>query len=86
MVSSTGAPQGTVLVPFLFTWHTADFRDNTELCHIQKYSDGTATVACVRDGQEQEYRDLAKAFTYWSNTNCLLLNTSTKELVVDFCS
>ncbi|KAL0151940.1 hypothetical protein M9458_052747, partial [Cirrhinus mrigala] len=30
--------------------------------------------------------DLVKAFSDWSNKNCLLLNTTkTKELVLDFC-
>ena len=47
---STGAPQGTVLAPFLFTLYTSDFKYNSESCHIQKYSDDTAVVACVRAG------------------------------------
>ena len=44
---STGAPQGTVLAPFLFTLYTLDLRYNSESCHIQKYFDDTAVVACV---------------------------------------
>ncbi|KAF7651125.1 hypothetical protein LDENG_00115820 [Lucifuga dentata] len=51
-VSSTSAPQGTVLAPFLFTLYTSDFQYNTKLCHIQKYSDVTATVECIRKGKE----------------------------------
>ena len=47
---SFGAPQGTVLAPFLFTLYTSDFRYSSESCHIQKYSDDTAVVACVRGG------------------------------------
>ncbi|KAI3359287.1 hypothetical protein L3Q82_002808 [Scortum barcoo] len=44
VVSSTGAPQGTVLAPLLFTLYTSDFCYNSELCHIQKYADDTAIV------------------------------------------
>ncbi len=60
--SSTGTPQRTVLAPFLFTLYTADFKYSSESCHIQKYSDDTVIVACIRSGQEQEYRDLVDAF------------------------
>jgi len=82
---SIGAPQGTVLAPFLFTLYTSDFRYNSESCHIQKYSDDTAVVAYVCGGQEKEYRDLVESFNGWTQKNCLLLNTTkTKELVVDF--
>ena len=45
LMSSTGAPQGTVLAPLLFTLYTADFKYTSESCHIQKYSDDTAIVA-----------------------------------------
>lgn len=74
-----------LLAPFLFNLLTSDFKYNSDSCHIQKYSDDTAIVACIRDGQEGEYRDLVKAFSDWSNKNCLLLNTTkTKEVVLDF--
>ncbi|KAI4899536.1 hypothetical protein NFI96_002056 [Prochilodus magdalenae] len=58
VISSTGAPQGTVLSPVLFTLYTSDFKYNSELCHMQKFSDDTAIVGCVRNGQEREYRSL----------------------------
>ena len=84
-VSSTGAPQGTVLSPFLLTLYTSDFKYNSETCHMQKFSDDTAIVACVRGGQEEEYRNLVKDFVVWCCRNTLPPNTSkTKEMVVDF--
>ncbi|KAI3372211.1 hypothetical protein L3Q82_007046 [Scortum barcoo] len=85
VVSSTGAPQGTVLAPLLFTLYTSDFFYNLELCHIQKYADDTAIVGCIRDDREEEYRRLVGDFAAWCHTNHLQLNTSkTKELVIDF--
>ncbi len=57
LVCNTRAPQGTVLSPFLFTTYTSDFSYNTKSCHIQKYSDGTAIVGCVEEGQKRNTGD-----------------------------
>ncbi|KAI4896803.1 hypothetical protein NFI96_008132 [Prochilodus magdalenae] len=85
VISSTGAPQGTVLSPVLFTLYTSDFKYNSELCHMQKFSDDTAIVGCVRKGQEREYRSLVEDFVEWCTTNHLKLNiTKTKEMCIDF--
>ncbi|KAI3371974.1 hypothetical protein L3Q82_006844 [Scortum barcoo] len=58
VASRTGAPQGTVLSPVLFTFYTSGFQYNSELCHVQKFADDTAIVGCIRSGQEDEYRKL----------------------------
>ncbi|KAI3374638.1 hypothetical protein L3Q82_021015 [Scortum barcoo] len=56
LLCSTGAPQGTVLAPFLFTLYTADFSHNTPSCHLQKFSDDSAVVGLITDGDDREYR------------------------------
>lgn len=85
LICSTGAPQGTVLSPFLFTIYTSDFTYNSDSCHLQKFSDDSAIAGCVSEGGEQEYRSVIKDFVYWCECNFLCLNTSkTKEMVIDF--
>ena len=85
VVGSIGAPQGTVLSPFLFTLYTSDFLYNSESCHLQKFSDDSAVVGCIRDGREEEYRALVGDFVEWTGGNHLLLNVAkTREMVIDF--
>ncbi|KAK0147064.1 RNA-directed DNA polymerase from mobile element jockey [Merluccius polli] len=85
VVSDVGAPQGTVLSPFLFTLYTTDFQYNAESCHLQKFSDDSAVVGCTGGGEEGEYRTLVDNFVEWSERNHLRLNVSkTREMVIDF--
>ncbi len=85
VTGSTGAPQGTVLSPFLFTIYTSDFNYNSGKCHLQKFSDDSSVVGCISEDDEEEYRDVVGSFVCWSEENHLRLNiTKTKELVIDF--
>ncbi|XP_068172840.1 ATP-binding cassette sub-family C member 12-like [Antennarius striatus] len=58
---------------------------NSDTCHIQKYSDDTVIVACIREGEEGEYRALVADFMEQCQQIQLQLNMSkTKEMVLDF--
>ena len=73
VVSDTGAPQGTVLSPILFTLYTTDFQYNTGSCHLQNISDDLAVVGCIGEGQDEENRALVNNFVEWTEKNHLRL-------------
>lgn len=85
MVSNVVAPQGIVLSPVLFTLYTSNFQYSSSFCHLQKFSDDTVLVGCIRDKQELDYRTLIADFMERSLASHLFLNmVKTNELVIDF--
>ena len=85
VVCSTGAPQGRVLSPFLFTRYTSDFTYNTDSCHLQKFSDNTAIIAHMPEVNDLEYRRFITNFVAWWELNHLCITASkTKKVVIDF--
>ncbi|KAI4904082.1 hypothetical protein NFI96_009220, partial [Prochilodus magdalenae] len=40
----------------------SDFQYRSDLCHLQKFSDDSVVVGCIRDGQDGEYRNLVNSF------------------------
>ncbi|KAI3371817.1 hypothetical protein L3Q82_024367, partial [Scortum barcoo] len=76
----------TVLAPFLFTLYTCRlFIQCTPSCHLHKFSDDSAVVGLITDGDDREYRGLIQDFADWCLRNNLQINAGkTKELVVDF--
>ena len=85
VVCSMGAPQGTVLSLFLFTLYTSDVSHNTDICPLHKFSDDTAIIARVTEGNDLEYRKVITNFVTWCELTHLCINGSrTKEVVIDF--
>ena len=82
IICSTVAPHWTVLAPFLFTLYTADFYHQSPHCLLQKFSDNSAIVGLIRDGDDRAYRELIQDFVDCCQRNHLQLNAGkTKELV-----
>ncbi|KAK1802673.1 hypothetical protein P4O66_004309 [Electrophorus voltai] len=82
---STGAPQGSVLSPLLFTLLTHDCAAMYSSNHIIKFTDDTTTVGLISKNEESAYREEVRELVSWSKVNNLYLNVDkTKEMVVDF--
>ncbi|KAK3566128.1 hypothetical protein QTP86_026016 [Hemibagrus guttatus] len=82
---STGAPQGCVLSPLLFTLLTHDCAVMHSSNHIIKFTDDTAVVGLISKNHESAYREEVQRLKAWCKDNTLSLNIDkTKEMVVDF--
>ena len=53
--TNTGAPQGTILAPFLFSLCTADCRSTDESCPLVKCADDTELVGKISNGEDVLY-------------------------------
>ncbi len=82
---STGAPQGCVLSPLLFTLLTHDCSAKFSSNHIIKFADDTKVVGLIINNDEMHYREEVAQLAEWCGANNLSLNVEkTKEVGMDF--
>ncbi len=84
IITNTGAPQGCVLSPFLYTLYTNDCISPSPITTYFKYSDDTAILGLLSDNNSiTAYQLSISHFTQWCTDNFLELNVAkTKEMVI----
>ena len=85
LILNTGAPQGCVLSPLLYSLFAPDCMAMHASNSIIKFADDTSEVGLITNNDETAYREEVRALGVWCQENNLTLNVSkTKEMIMDF--
>ena len=81
LILTTGAPQGCVLSPHLYSLFTHDCTARHD-SNTTKFADDTTVVGLITDNNETAFREVVRDLTVWKDNNLFLNMIKTTVMIV----